>query len=120
MKTGMQVYRRFRPVIRLRISGSTFICLEDLFSSIMNNIPSVEDMNPDNDYHVFREGIKPAWEDPENARGGSFVINCVDKSAPIYWINSVHQFIINHSGPRLYRDAILRFRKDLWDIVIEA
>jgi translation initiation factor 4E len=55
----------------------------------MNNIPTVEDMSPDNDYHLFREGIKPAWEDPENARGGSFVINCVDKAAPVYWVNSV-------------------------------
>lgn len=59
------------------------------FWYIMNNIPTVEDMSPENDYHVFREGIKPAWEDPENARGGSFVINCVDRSAPIYWTNSV-------------------------------
>lgn len=77
-------------MIRLKIFGSTFIRFKVPFFSIMNNIPTVEDMNPENDYHVFREGIKPAWEDPENARGGSFVINCVDKSAPIYWTNSVH------------------------------
>jgi translation initiation factor 4E len=28
------------------------------------------------DYHLFRAGVKPVWEDPANRRGGKLVIKC--------------------------------------------
>ena len=36
-------------------------------------------VRPDNlptttDYHFFHEGIKPTWEDPNNARGGKWIV----------------------------------------------
>jgi translation initiation factor 4E len=29
---------------------------------------------PTQDYHLFKEGIKPAWEDTHNARGGLWMM----------------------------------------------
>lgn len=66
----------------------------------MNNVPSIEHMDPDNDYHLFREGIMPAWEDPANAKGGSFVMNCGGTAtAASHWINLVLCFSYS-SGTR--------------------
>lgn len=55
----------------------------------MNNIPSVDQMEPGNDYHLFKEGIQPAWEDPKNKFGGSFKIHCDAKKAEKLWLNIV-------------------------------
>ena len=56
---------------------------------LMNNVPSVETMANRNDYHLFKEGIKPAWEDPVNVHGASFTITCNQGNEDKLWINSV-------------------------------
>mmetsp|Transcript_23802 Transcript_23802/g.30973 ORF Transcript_23802/g.30973 Transcript_23802/m.30973 type:complete len:252 (+) Transcript_23802:39-794(+) len=40
------------------------------------------------DYHVFREGITPTWEDPRNKNGGKWIIRLrktVDGLSSLYW-----------------------------------
>lgn len=38
------------------------------------------------DYHFFREGVQPSWEDPQNSKGGKFVVRLPDKAlASRYW-----------------------------------
>ena len=32
------------------------------------------DLPTTTDYHFFRDGIKPTWEDPGNAKGGKWII----------------------------------------------
>ena len=45
-----------------------------------SNLPSTTD------YHFFREGIQPTWEDPHNSRGGKFSLRLPDKGlASRYW-----------------------------------
>jgi len=37
------------------------------------------------DYHFFRGGIKPTWEDPLNARGGKWIVRLPKGLASRYW-----------------------------------
>ena len=42
-------------------------------------LPSVSD------YHIFRKGIRPVWEDEENKRGGKWIIRLKKGVADRYW-----------------------------------
>ena len=37
------------------------------------------------DYHVFRDSIKPMWEDEENANGGKWIVRLKKGVAARYW-----------------------------------
>src|SRR5689334_6667878 len=43
------------------------------FWGMINNIAKLSQLPFKSDYHVFVYGIKPAWEDPQNAKGGKWV-----------------------------------------------
>lgn len=51
----------------------TIQSLEDYWGCINNIIPAT-DLSVGGNFHMFREGIKPGWEDPENAKGGRWLI----------------------------------------------
>ncbi|KAG7851443.1 hypothetical protein KL941_001112 [Ogataea angusta] len=42
------------------------------FWGIFNSIPKADELPLKSDYHLFRENIKPEWEDPANSKGGRF------------------------------------------------
>ncbi|MCJ1425562.1 hypothetical protein MMC29_003462, partial [Sticta canariensis] len=42
-------------------------------------LPSVSD------YHIFRKGIRPVWEDEENKRGGKWIVRLKKGVADRYW-----------------------------------
>lgn len=37
------------------------------------------------DYHLFKNGIKPTWEDPQNVRGGKWIVRLKKGLASKYW-----------------------------------
>jgi translation initiation factor 4E len=37
------------------------------------------------DYHFFRDGIRPVWEDNENKRGGKFIMRLKKGVSDRYW-----------------------------------
>ena len=43
------------------------------------------DLPTTTDYHFFRHGIKPTWEDPSNARGGKWIVRLPKGVANRYW-----------------------------------
>lgn len=47
----------------------TFGLVEE-FWGIYNSIPVANQLPLKSDYHLFKEGIKPEWEDVQNAKGG--------------------------------------------------
>lgn len=49
----------------------TFHSVEE-FWGIYNSIPQPSELPLKADYHLFREGIKPEWEDVANSNGGKF------------------------------------------------
>ena len=36
-------------------------------------------------FHVFKQGIKPTWEDPANARGGAWIVRLRKGLAARFW-----------------------------------
>lgn len=51
------------------------------FWGIFNSIPSAVELPLKADYHLFREGIRPEWEDPANANGGKWTFTFNNKNA---------------------------------------
>ncbi|CAI5713314.1 unnamed protein product [Peronospora farinosa] len=50
----------------------TFHTVED-FWCLYNNILSPTKLSIGSNYHLFKEGIRPMWEDPANAKGGKWI-----------------------------------------------
>jgi translation initiation factor 4E len=48
-----------------------------------NDLPSTTD------YHLFRCGIKPTWEDPNNVKGGKWIVRLKKGLASRYWEESM-------------------------------
>ncbi|KAJ1680269.1 eukaryotic translation initiation factor 4E [Spiromyces aspiralis] len=67
----------------------TFRTVED-FWGVFNNITPFEDLSLGANYHFFKEGIKPMWEDPANENGGRWVAEYQRRQAKDVhnkWIN---------------------------------
>jgi translation initiation factor 4E len=41
------------------------------------------------DYHFFREGVKPTWEDANNAKGGKWIVRLRKGLASRYWEEAI-------------------------------
>ncbi|WRT69266.1 uncharacterized protein IL334_006250 [Kwoniella shivajii] len=59
------------------------------FARHLNNIRLPSLLNKNSNYHMFKNGIRPMWEDPANANGGKWVI--LFRSSPptldVAWAN---------------------------------
>jgi translation initiation factor 4E len=45
----------------------------------------VNDVKSTTDFHLFKHGIKPTWEDPQNEKGGKWMIRLRKGLASRYW-----------------------------------
>lgn len=61
-----------------------FDTLEDFFE-IYKHLQRPSDLPLVSDYHVFKKGIRPVWEDDENKKGGKWVIRLRKGVADRYW-----------------------------------
>lgn len=52
---------------------NTFHTVED-FWCLYNNIVPPSRLSPGSNFHLFKEGIEPKWEDPCNERGGKWIL----------------------------------------------
>ncbi|KAI4227561.1 MAG: hypothetical protein L6R36_002327 [Xanthoria steineri] len=69
----------------------TFDSVEE-FWGIYNNITPVSELALKSDYHLFKKGVRPEWEDPQNKHGGKWAYQFKDKkAAPIdeLWLHLV-------------------------------
>jgi len=53
---------------------TTFDTVED-FWAVFNHIQPASKIQTGCDYSVFKDGIKPMWEDAANKRGGRWIVN---------------------------------------------
>jgi len=53
----------------------TFDTVED-FWRIFNNIRPASKLAQGANYHLFKEGVEPKWEDAENKQGGKWTVTC--------------------------------------------
>ena len=55
------------------------------FWNIYNHLVRPNDLPNTMDYHLFKTGIKPIWEDPANRRGGKWMVRLRKGIASRYW-----------------------------------
>ncbi|KAH7479519.1 hypothetical protein PRIC1_008937 [Phytophthora ramorum] len=55
------------------------------FWKIYNHLVRPNDLPNTMDYHLFKTGIKPMWEDPANRRGGKWMVRLRKGIASRYW-----------------------------------
>ncbi|KAF8428310.1 translation initiation factor eIF 4e-like domain-containing protein [Tirmania nivea] len=58
----------------------TFDSVEE-FWGIYNNITKTSDLAIKSDYHLFKAGVRPEWEDPQNKAGGKWAYQFKNKSS---------------------------------------
>jgi translation initiation factor 4E len=51
------------------------------FWSLFNNLKPASKLPLNSNYHVFRDGVEPMWEDPANKKGGKFVLTIPKKDS---------------------------------------
>lgn len=63
--------------------------------SLYNNIKPPSWLQPGTDFHLFKEGIQPKWEDPACENGGKWTILVPRGNKQIldkFWLHSVSAF----------------------------
>ncbi|MCJ1391034.1 eukaryotic translation initiation factor 4E [Xylographa bjoerkii] len=58
----------------------TFDSVEE-FWGVFNNIAPTSELAVKSDYHLFKEGVRPEWEDPQNKHGGKWSYSYREKKS---------------------------------------
>ena len=69
----------------------TFFQTVEEFWAIVQNIPEPHELPLKSDYHVFRDDIRPEWEDSANSKGGKWSYHIRSKSSDIdeLWLRAL-------------------------------
>lgn len=55
------------------------------FWQIYDHLKRPNDFRVSTEFHLFKEGISPTWEDPNNALGGKWMLKLKKGIASRYW-----------------------------------
>jgi translation initiation factor 4E len=69
----------------------TFSTVEE-FWELYNHVVPASKLAEGSNYHLFKENIQPAWEDPENTKGGRWMINYEPsqrQEIDVHWLYTV-------------------------------
>merc|ERR1719231_648919 len=80
----------FKKVANKSYEDSTFTLgttrtVEDFWRLYVHLRRPVDERPTVCDYHVFRDGIKPMWEDENNVNGGKWIVRLKKGVAARYW-----------------------------------
>eukprot|EP00300_Choanocystis_sp_HF-7_P033851 c46286_g1_i1.p2 GENE.c46286_g1_i1~~c46286_g1_i1.p2 ORF type:complete len:211 (-),score=40.36 c46286_g1_i1:45-677(-) len=53
----------------------------EAFWALWVQLTSAAEIQTNANYHLFQEGVRPAWEDPSNNKGGKWVVTLKDKKS---------------------------------------
>eukprot|EP00163_Fabomonas_tropica_P016150 TRINITY_DN290_c0_g1_i8.p1 TRINITY_DN290_c0_g1~~TRINITY_DN290_c0_g1_i8.p1 ORF type:complete len:327 (-),score=114.64 TRINITY_DN290_c0_g1_i8:107-1087(-) len=68
-----------------------FTTVEDFWCTF-NNVQPPSQLISGSNYHLFKDGIKPAWEDPHNQKGGKWIVTIPrarKAEVDTFWLNAV-------------------------------
>jgi len=81
----------------------TFSTIQDFWKNF-NNLPSVDRLKQKSSFHMMKAGIRPIWEDPENANGGFWATRVRKEDTAHAWKELVLAAIGEQFGPVLSND----------------
>ena len=83
----------------------SFLNTHEVFNlyRVMNNIKKPSEINLGANYHLFKKGIKPMWEESENRNGGKWTFSqrASKQRGPELdklWLNTVYLAFWHHYG----------------------
>ncbi|SAM07737.1 hypothetical protein [Absidia glauca] len=71
---------------------ATFSTIEE-FWAVYSHINRPHDLPAISDYHLFKHGVRPMWEDAANIQGGKWIVRVKKGLASRYWENLVMAII---------------------------
>ncbi|GAD96313.1 hypothetical protein DTO164E3_7357 [Paecilomyces variotii] len=99
----------------------TFSSVEE-FWGIYNNITPTSELGLKADYHLFKKGIRPEWEDQQNKHGGKWSYSFKDKrSVPIddLWLHAQLAAIgetLENDGDNEVMGVVVNVRKGFYRV----
>eukprot|EP01087_Luapelamoeba_hula_P014140 TRINITY_DN4098_c1_g1_i1.p1 TRINITY_DN4098_c1_g1~~TRINITY_DN4098_c1_g1_i1.p1 ORF type:complete len:225 (-),score=37.18 TRINITY_DN4098_c1_g1_i1:53-727(-) len=99
--------------------GTSFDTVEG-FWRCYDHLVRPGDLQPAADYHLFKKGIKPMWEDPTNRPGGKWVVRLRKGFASKFWEDLLLAVVGDHFGDA--RDELcgvvvsIRYQEDLLSV----
>jgi len=81
----------------------TFSTIQDFWKNF-NNLPPVDKLKTKSSFHMMKAGIRPIWEDPENANGGFWATRVKKEDTAFAWKELVLAAIGEQFGPVLSND----------------
>jgi len=81
----------------------TFSTIQDFWKNF-NNLPPVDKLKQKSSFHMMKAGIRPIWEDPENANGGFWATRVRKEDTAYAWKELVLAAIGEQFGPVLSND----------------
>jgi len=78
----------------------TFSTIQDFWKNF-NNLPSTDKLKLKSSFHLMKAGIRPIWEDPENANGGFWAVRVRREDTELTWKELVLAAIGEQFGPVL-------------------
>jgi translation initiation factor 4E len=78
----------------------TFSTIQDFWKNF-NNLPPIDKLKVKSSFHLMKAGIRPIWEDPENANGGFWAVRVRREDTEQTWKELVLAAIGEQFGPVL-------------------
>jgi len=78
----------------------TFTTIQDFWKNF-NNLPTIDKLKVKSSFHLMKAGIRPIWEDPENANGGFWAMRVRREDTEYTWKELVLAAIGEQFGPVL-------------------
>jgi translation initiation factor 4E len=132
--TGMTSSKKLSLLTQSKNSGeSTYVCptsFSDLFclhALFQNNITPTSELAIKSDYHLFKSGVRPEWEDPQNKHGGkwsySFMKQGRNKPIPIddTWLHLMLAAIgetLENDGDGEVMGVVVNVRKQFYRVCV--
>lgn len=81
--------------------------------SVYNNIAKATELAQKSDYHLFKAGVRPEWEDKQNQKGGKWAFQ--SKGASKEHLDDMWLYSVRFLWHKIWSDCIdvSRYRRDL-------
>ncbi|KAK5126787.1 hypothetical protein LTR85_009721 [Meristemomyces frigidus] len=97
----------------------TFDSVEE-FWGIYNNITPASELAQKSDYHLFKRGVRPEWEDPQNKHGGRWSYTFkTGKANDSVWLDIMLAAIgetLEDEGDNEVMGVVINIRKAFWRV----
>lgn len=79
--------------------------------SLYDQIIKPSKLTSNAEFHLFKDGVEPKWEDPECANGGKWSVSCRRTNLDSIWLETVNKHLFPSIGSltRFIDSISLRF-----------